>query len=76
MLNRCNTQWNDTEADESAEYLKDYPLLPLADVRLYDRKAYRTSVERGLGVVELRDGKAKAEVQLLMNEILEAGNGH
>lgn len=76
VLNRCSTQWNDTEADESAEYMKDYPELPLADVRLHDRKAFRTSIEKGLGVVELKDGKAKAEIQLLMNEILEAGNGH
>lgn len=76
VLNRCNTKWDDTEADESAEYLKDYPLLPLADVRLYDRKSYRTSIEKGLGVVELKDRKAMAEIQLLMNEILEANNGH
>ena len=76
VLNRCSTQWNDTEAAESVEYMADYPLLPLADVRLYDRKAYRTSIERGLGVVELGNSKAKAEIQLLMNEILEAGNGH
>jgi chromosome partitioning protein len=75
VLNRCSTQWNDTEADESAEYMKDYPELPLADVRLHDRKAYRRSLETGLGVVELKDPKAKAEIQLLMNEILEAGNG-
>lgn len=75
VLNRCSTQWNDTEADEADEYLKDYPLLPLASVRLYDRKAFRTSIEKGLGVVELRDPKAKGEIQNLMNEILEAGNG-
>lgn len=72
VLNRCSTQWNDTEADESADYLKDYPELPLASVRLYDRKAYRTSIEKGLGVVEMKDSKAKGEIQNLMNEILEA----
>jgi chromosome partitioning protein len=75
VLNRCSTQWNDTEADESAEYMKDYPELPLASVRIHDRKAYRTCQEKGLGVVEMKDPKAKAEIQLLMNEVLEANNG-
>jgi chromosome partitioning protein len=75
VLNRCPTGWNSTEVDEAIGYLEDYPELPLASVRIYDRKAFRTSIEKGLGVVELKDSKAKAEIQLLMNEILEAGNG-
>jgi chromosome partitioning protein len=72
VLNRCPTSWNSTEADESAEYLKDYPEVRLAAVRIHDRKAYRTSIEKGLGVVELNDRKAKSEIQRLMSEILEA----
>lgn len=75
VMNRCPTAWNSSETGEAIEYLQDYPELPLAKVRIYDRKAYRTSIEKGLGVVELKDGKAKAEIQLLLNEILEAGNG-
>ena len=71
VLNRCSNQWNDTEADESAEVLKDYPELPLAAVRIYDRKAYRTSIEKGLGVTELSNPKAKGEIRRLMDEILE-----
>ena len=76
VLNRCPTSWNSSEAQEAIDYLGDYPELPLASVRIYDRKSYRTSIEKGLGVVELKDGKARAEIQLLMNEILEASNGH
>lgn len=71
VLNRCPTAWNSTEADEAAEALQDFPELPLADVRMHDRKAYRTSVERGLGVVELHDGKARAEIQLLMEAVMK-----
>ena len=76
VLNRCPTSWNSSEADEAIDYLSDYPQLPLATILIHDRKAYRTSIEKGLGVVEMRDGKAHAEIRKLMDEILEAGNGN
>jgi chromosome partitioning protein len=72
VLNRVPTNAFNSEARQAIEYLEDYPELPLASVRIHERKSYRTSLEQGLGVVETKDGKAKAEIQLLMNEILAA----
>lgn len=69
VLNRVPTNNFSNEGNESAQYLEDYPELPLAETRIYERKAYRTAMEKGLGVVEMKDGKAKAEIQLLLNEI-------
>lgn len=72
VLTRVPTNAMNNEARQAVEYMEDYPELPLSDVRLHERKSYRTSLEQGLGVVETKDGKAKAEIQLLMDAILAA----
>lgn len=70
VLTRVPTNAFNSEARQAMEYLEDYPELPVATVRIHERKTYRTALEQGLGVVETKDGKAKAEIQLLMSEIL------
>lgn len=69
VLSRVPTNNFSREAAQAAEYLEDYPELPLAETRIHERVVYRTAMEKGLGVVEMKDGKAKAEIQLLMAEI-------
>lgn len=57
------------EANEAREFLADYPELALCKTIIRDRKAYRDSISQGYGVVEWKDSKAAAEIQLLVKEI-------
>jgi chromosome partitioning protein len=70
LLNRVSNHVFDTEAAESRQYMLDVPGLPLTDIQLHDRKVYRKAMDEGRGVVEMRDPKAKAEIQLLLDEVL------
>jgi len=58
------------EANEAKEYLADYPDITLLKTIVRDRKVYRDAMSEGLGVVEMNNAKAKAEIQLLVDEIL------
>lgn len=71
VLNRVPTNIFSEEAEEARQYLEAFPDLPLAKTCLHERKVYRSSLAEGLGVVEMRDPKAKAEIQLLTEEIRE-----
>ena len=57
------------EAEEAREYLADFPEFELCKTIIRDRKAYRDSISEGAGVVDWKDNKAKAEVQLLVQEV-------
>lgn len=70
VLTRVPTNAFNSEARQAMEYMEDYPELPVASVRIHERKTYRTALEQGLGAVETKDGKAKGEIQNLMIEIL------
>ncbi len=73
VITMAPTNPNVNEAEEARLYLSDYPeILPLKSV-IRDRKVYRDAVSEGLGVVEKDNGKAKAEIQLLVTEILTHG---
>lgn len=61
------------EADEARAYLADFPEIRALRSVIRDRKVYRDAMSEGLGVVEMDNGKAKAEIQLLTQEIM--GNG-
>lgn len=61
------------EADEARAYLSDFPEIQTLRTVIRDRKVYRDAMSEGLGVVEMDNGKAKAEIQLLTQEIM--GNG-
>jgi len=59
------------EAKEAKAYLSDYPDIKLLKTIIRDRKVYRDAMSEGLGVVEMKNPKAKEEVQLLVNEVLK-----
>lgn len=57
------------EVAEAREFLADFTELQLAGTFVRDRKVYRDAMLEGRGVVELRNAQAKAEIQLLGQEI-------
>jgi chromosome partitioning protein len=59
------------EVDDARELLADFDQLRLADTVIRDRKVYRDALLAGRGVVELDNGQAKAEIQLLAQEFFE-----
>lgn len=56
------------EVADARELLVDFDQLQLADTIIRDRKAYRDALLAGRSVVELDNGQAKAEIQLLAQE--------
>ncbi|EJJ6473660.1 cobyrinic acid ac-diamide synthase, partial [Escherichia coli] len=47
-----------------------YPQLKLLKTIIRDRKVYRDCMAEGKGVVEMDNGKAKGEIQMLVKELL------
>jgi chromosome partitioning protein len=70
VLNRVPTNVFSDADTEARAYLSDFPELRIASTNLHERKVYQTSVSEGLGVVEMKDSKAKREIQLLTEEVL------
>jgi chromosome partitioning protein len=69
IIARAPTNPSITEVSEARELLADYPEIGLARSIVRDRKVYRDALLEGRGVVEMDNSKAKAEIQLLANEI-------
>ncbi|TCP10655.1 chromosome partitioning protein [Crenobacter luteus] len=69
MIARAPTNPSITEVAEARELLADYPEIGLARSIVRDRKIYRDALLEGRGVVEMDNTKARAEIQLLANEI-------
>ena len=63
------------EVDDARELLADFDQLMLAGTVIRDRKVYRDAMLAGCGVVELDNGQAKAEIQLLAQEFFETEYG-
>ncbi len=61
------------EAKEAKEFLADFPEFQLCKSIIRDRKAYRDSLSEGAGVIDWKDNKAKAEIQLLVQELISHG---
>jgi chromosome partitioning protein len=59
------------EVEEAQQLLQDFPNLKLSECIIRDRKAFRDALLEGKGVVEMRNSLAKAEIQLLAQEIFE-----
>jgi chromosome partitioning protein len=59
------------ETQVTRKYLEEYPEVKLLKTIIRDRKIYRDAISEGLGVVEMNNDKAKAEIQLLVNEVLQ-----
>lgn len=58
------------ETKEAKAYLQDYPYFQLLDTVVRDRKVYRDAISEGMGVVEMDNSKAAAEIQLLIQEVI------
>ncbi|HHA1396854.1 division plane positioning ATPase MipZ [Enterobacter soli] len=59
------------EIKDARSYLSEYPQLKLLNTIIRDRKVYRDCMAEGKGVVEMANSKARAEIQLLVKELLE-----
>lgn len=59
----------DQDTEAAREYLASHQHLTPLVAMLYSRKAYKNTGKTGLGVVEMADPKAKAEIQSLAAEI-------
>ena len=58
------------EVEDAQALLVDFPDLPLSDCIIRERKIYRDALLLGKGVVEMKNNDARAEIQLLGQEIL------
>ena len=58
------------EEAEAREYLQDFPAIQPLRTLIHDRKVYRDSMSIGMGVTEMGNPKAKAEIQELLKELL------
>ena len=58
------------EVDDAQALLTDFPELPLSGCIIRERKIYRDALLLGKGVVEMKNGDARGEIQLLGQEIL------
>lgn len=59
------------ETQDAKIYLADYPVLKLMNTIIRDRKIYRDCMSEGKGVVEMDNGKARGEIQCLVQEIVK-----
>lgn len=59
------------EVQNAKKLLVNFPDLPLSPNVISERKIFKDALLLGKGVVELKNGEAKAEIQLLGQEILE-----
>lgn len=59
------------EVEEARALLADFPEFRLADTVIRDRKVYRDAMLQGRGVIEMDNGQARAEIQLLGGEFFE-----
>lgn len=59
------------ETQDAKTYLTDYPVLQLVNTIIRDRKIYRDCMSEGKGVVEMDNGKARGEIQCLVQEIVK-----
>ena len=60
-----------TEVRDAQEFLADFPEMVLSPCIVRDRKVFRDALLEGRGVIEMDNGKAKAEVQLLAQDLFD-----
>lgn len=73
LFTQAPTHANSRKVWDSKSILTDYPELPMFDTTLYQRAAYMDVMPLGRGVVEENASKAKAEVQVLVQEMINNG---
>lgn len=70
LLTQASSNRNVTEADDAGEYLADFPRIKPLRTVVRERKAYRDVIPEGLGVVEWKNGAARAEIRALAAEVM------
>lgn len=70
VFNRASTNVYATDVQEGRTYMAEYPELPFSETVIHERKSYQRCLEDGRGVVEMKDSKAKGEIQLLTQEVI------
>lgn len=73
LFTQAPTHAASRKVGDSKGILVDYPELSLFDTTLYQRSAYMDVMPLGRGVVEWNAPKAKAEVQVLVQEMIANG---
>lgn len=73
LMTQVPTQSMSKRLDDAKAILADYPDLPLFDTVMHRRNAYIDVMPVGRGVVEWTDYKAKAEMQLIVQEMMNHG---
>ena len=69
LITRAPTNPMIREAIEAREFLGDFAELQLAGTVISERKVYRDAIVEGKGVIEMANNHAKAEIQLLGQEL-------
>lgn len=74
VLSQCPTNQR-TEAADVQEAIEsaESDVLKLCKQLIRERRAFRDATREGVGVIEMDDGKAKAELQLLAQEVFNHG---
>lgn len=76
VISQASTHSMSSDAREAKGYLEQAaPSANLVDVVIHHRKAYQVALAAGKAVTEGADSKAKAEIQLLAQEILNLTEG-
>ena len=60
-----------TETEEARELLMELSEIELSRVFIRERKVFRDAMVEGKGVIECKNRKAEAEIQLLAEEIYD-----
>ena len=72
LITQAPTNFGGKELSEARGYLADFAeILPICSTVIKSRKSYRMTPRTGAGVVEWTDSNAKAEIQLLSQEIIK-----
>lgn len=70
LLTRISTNVWESESADARDYLGDYDNIEPLRTAIYERKAYRSVVGEGRGVVEGTNSKAKQEIRSLAEELM------
>lgn len=76
LIARASTHPLSNEVEEARDYLADFPAeATLANVVIHHRKSYQDTLSQGSSVLESKDPKAKAEIQILTQELSDLAEG-
>jgi chromosome partitioning protein len=71
VITRAHTNLLVTTARDAMHFLSDFSGVTLCHTILHERLAWQKSILEGRSVVELRDAKARQEMQLIYGEIFD-----